>query len=264
MGRDTAPHLPVGISTQFVKCVRCGVRTLREPQPLSDVCCPGHGPPSCPVPVTAAMQGIVARLANLLRSTLPWSSQRPTLPLRGSLHDGFGERCGYSVALGWPTCASVIHTVLVLVVDAVPDPPARGDLVLPLLHLGSVPRSSTERASQRMLAVVSPTRVVGGPLPGCPRVRRGRSADLFPSLDRAAVRVAQVPTVSRRRWGNSFSPFRHRPQPGGGWDGVPARLQRLAEPMATGMGRGWRCPGGSSGSTCSQGRQGRVQTMGSC
>ena len=114
MGRDTAPHLPVGISTQFVKCVRCGVRTLREPQPLSDVCCPGHGPPSCPVPVTAAMQGIVAQLANLLRSTLPWSSQRPTLPLRGSLHDGFGERCGYSVAFGWPTCASVIHTVLVL------------------------------------------------------------------------------------------------------------------------------------------------------
>ncbi len=45
---------------------------------------------------------------------LPWSSQRPALPLRGSLHNGFGERCGYSVALGWSTCASVIHTVLVL------------------------------------------------------------------------------------------------------------------------------------------------------
>ena len=27
---------------------------------------------------------------------------------------GFGGRCGYSVAFGWPTCASVIHTVLVL------------------------------------------------------------------------------------------------------------------------------------------------------
>ena len=96
--------------------------------------------------------------------------------------------------------------------------------------LGSVHRSPTQRASQRMLAVVSPTRVVGDPLPGCPRVSRGRRADLFPSLDRAAVRVAQVPTVSRRRWGNTFSPFRHRPQPAGAGTVSPARFQRLAEP----------------------------------
>lgn len=55
----------------------------------------------------------------------------------------------------------------------------------------------------------------GDPFPGCARVRRGRSADLFPSLDRAAVRVAHVPTAGHRWWGNTFSPFRHRPQSAG-------------------------------------------------
>ena len=145
MGGDTAPHLPVGISTQFVKCVRCGVRTLREPQPLSDVCCPGYGPPSCPVPVTAAMQGIVAQLANLLRSTC-----RVFATAHPSATRFFTRWVRRTVRL--LGCLWVVHLCvsdpyrLGLVVDAVPDSPARGDLVLPLLHLGSVPRSSTQRA----------------------------------------------------------------------------------------------------------------------
>ena len=124
------------------------------------------------------------------------------------------------------------------VVDAVPDPPARGDLVLPLLHRGPVYRSSTERASQRVLAVVSPARVVGDPLPGCPCVGRGGSADLLPSLDRCAVRVANVPAVSRRRWGDSFSPFRHRPQPAGAGTMSPLASSGLLSRRAT-LGSAW-------------------------
>ena len=41
------------------------------------------------------------------------------------------------------------------VLDAVPDPPAGGDFVLPLLEVGPVDVADTERAFERVLTVVS-------------------------------------------------------------------------------------------------------------
>ena len=139
---------------------------------------------------------------------------------------------------GWPTCASVIHTVLVLSsMQYQIRPPA----VTSYCHCSiSVP--FTDRRSSEPLSGCwrwsSPTRVVGDPLPGGLRVRRGRHADLFPSLDRAAVRVAHVPTVSRRRWGNTFSPFRHRPQPAGPGTVSPLASSGLLSERAS-LGSAW-------------------------
>ncbi len=84
------------------------------------------------------------------------------------------------------------------VVDAIPEPTAAGDLVLPLLHLLPVDRAAAEAAPQRMLSIGALARVGGELLPRRARVARSSGADLLPSLDGVACSVAKVPAAPLR------------------------------------------------------------------
>ena len=88
-----------------------------------------------------------------------------------------------------------------LVVDAVPDPARSSDLVLPLLHFDAIDPVRAARALQRMLSAAALARLSRKRLPSRPRARRRVAAELFPSLRRSIVRVADVPPAGARRRG---------------------------------------------------------------
>src|SRR5450631_3708364 len=81
----------------------------------------------------------------------------------------------------------------VFVVDAVPEPPGAGNLVLPLLHRRTVDGPVAKAASKRMLPGVALAWIARDPLPGRSGVRRRGSAHLRPRGYRVARRVSEVP-----------------------------------------------------------------------
>jgi len=65
-----------------------------------------------------------------------------------------------SVCFGWPVPAWVIHRTCI-VIDGVPDAPAAGYLVLPLLQSRPTDLDDTECAFQRMLSLVDAAWIAG-------------------------------------------------------------------------------------------------------
>ena len=124
-----------------------------------------------------------------------------------------------------------------IVVDAVPDAAAGGDLVLPLLDHLAVHAARIERAPQRMLTVVALSWIVGDPLPGHARVGRCSRAHLLPTGDSFARCIPELPS-SRRGWRrHPFLALRHDGQASG---------TRTSPPSATIVARRRRASRGSA------------------
>jgi hypothetical protein len=96
-----------------------------------------------------------------------------------------------------------------LIVNAVPEPPSPGDLVLPLLQSLTIDQAGTETALQRMLPVTSLFRVVHDPLPGHPGITPGGGTHLLPSGYRVAGGVAEIPPARLRRGRHPLAALRH-------------------------------------------------------
>ena len=108
------------------------------------------------------------------------------------------------------------------VVDAVPDPSACGDLVLPLLHLGAIHDPPREGVLEGMLPLASVPRIRGDGLPRDARIARCCCADLCPTLGRVGCGIPEVPAPGRRWRGNSLPALGQRPQPAGAATMSPA------------------------------------------
>jgi len=97
-----------------------------------------------------------------------------------------------------------------LVINAIPESPGPGDLVLPLFHRRSVDDPSSEAAFEPVLPLRTGPRVRCDPLPRHPRIGGSGSTHLLPPAHRLARRVPEIPAVPPR-WGcNPLSPLRHR------------------------------------------------------
>ena len=106
----------------------------------------------------------------------------------------------------WVTNAGVCHPHgLAVVVDAVPDPPAGSDLVLPLLHLDAVDGTFAQRAPETMLPRVRVPRLARDSLPSGAGVGRSRRADLLPPLHSVIGCESEVPAALGRWWAQERS-----------------------------------------------------------
>src|SRR5450631_150421 len=103
----------------------------------------------------------------------------------------------------------------VFVVDAVPEPPGAGNLVLPLLDRRAVDRPAPKAASKRMLPGVALAWIARDPFPRRSGVRRRHSAHLRPPGYRVARRVSEVPPSRSRRRRDALPALRHALR--GGW-----------------------------------------------
>jgi hypothetical protein len=97
-----------------------------------------------------------------------------------------------------------------LVVNAVPEPPAARDFVLPLLHRLAIDLPAPKFPSKRVLTIVASPRIRCEPFPGDSGIGRRRRTHALPSGYRIACRITQIPPLLRRRWGYSFPALRHR------------------------------------------------------
>src|SRR5256885_5470103 len=81
-----------------------------------------------------------------------------------------------------------------LVVDAVPEAPGAGDLVLPLLERVAVDQAAAKRSLEGMLPLAALSGIGGDPLPGGAGVAGRRRAHLLPTRDGIAGGVTEVPS----------------------------------------------------------------------
>ena len=95
------------------------------------------------------------------------------------------------------------------VVDAIPEPTARRDLLLPLLQLDTVDRSPAKRPLQRVLPGVTMSGARRDPLPRRPTVGPGHRAHQVPALRSIVGREAEIPSALRRWRGNTLFALRH-------------------------------------------------------
>ena len=111
-----------------------------------------------------------------------------------------------------------------ILIDAVPDPPAGGDLELPLFHFDIVDEPRSERPFQRVLAGVSLGWVSCDLIPRRTCVGRRGRANLLAALNRIARREREVQPPAAGGGATRFLGFGTRPQPAGAGSTSPSAV----------------------------------------